>query len=317
MPLPVGERRGVDAGARYIGPVQQGTVENRALQPAEAQAGFHEDDRHGAVLADRQGAQIGATKIGLVQQGAVQARASQVGAAEVAAAQVGPFQTGALEADSPKVHTGKAGVAGAEAGQAQAFQAIAERTQVLAVEFQQALEHRIAQLTIEQQEWYERQRAEDLQRWLALEQQWREREATAEVERARLAAERDAAMRGPAKTPEEIEKNLRDRAALLAEKDRVHAEKDIERAALLSEKEENARLKIERDRLLTEHAQALEAGRVHAEELHFENCRLHAQLSTMERELRQTEHETRLQTMEAEEAVEGRLEEDMWVVLMG
>ncbi len=142
----------------------------------------------------------------------------------------------------------------------------------VAAEFQQSIEHKIAEMTVEQQEWYERQRAEDQQRWMALEQQWREREAAVEAERARLAGERDAALQSSA-----------------------HAS--------VAAAEDNARLVRERDALLSDHAVALEAGAAQADELRVECRRLRAQLSSLERELRQTEHETRLKGMESEEAV--------------
>ena len=142
----------------------------------------------------------------------------------------------------------------------------------LSTKMQEELEARIAAMSAKEREQYEKELAATETRWRSIEEQWASREAELKLERTRLAAERDAAVK------------------------KLEHKGD-------GRNEYAERLVAEREELLRMHAAALEEAASHNNELRRECSRLHAQQLALEREMRQAEHETRLETMEAEEAV--------------
>ena len=103
----------------------------------------------------------------------------------------------------------------------------------------------------------------DSESWITIESQWHAREATLEAEHAQLAFERDVALQASRSANEEASKFSR-------------------------------QIQIERDRLNGLRARVIKDGAAHTNELRQECQRFSVQMTAMERELRQVEHENGL-----------------------
>ena len=144
--------------------------------------------------------------------------------------------------------------------------------QGLAADMQRAFERRVAEVTHEHREKQKRASAADDERWRAAEERWQAREQALLQEQTRLAAERDEVVSRCTGASEEISQLAERQAA-------------------------------ERESLLAMHAAAMEESARHNAELRGECLRLRAHTAALERELRVTEYETRLQSLEGEEAL--------------